>query len=133
MHGANHVSGRNSYFFRQLLQQVQLQTWLVVDDFRSDPGNLMLAFRLNTIQYKTTMISSGILRRRANNYTVNHNLLQELQRQLQPNIPIQITRCQLQNRNYQNYFLAVGEPIHHAKFANPQLLSHSKKPAADSW
>jgi hypothetical protein len=58
------------------------------------------------------MISSGILRRSGNDFIVNNNLLQELQRQLQPDIPIQITRCQLQHRNYHKYFLSVGEPIH---------------------
>jgi hypothetical protein len=68
--------------FRQLLQQVQPQTWLVVDDFSNDLGNRILAFRLNAIQCKTMIISSGILRRRGNDYTVNNNLLQELQRQL---------------------------------------------------
>jgi hypothetical protein len=52
--------------FRQLLQQVQLRPWLVIDDFRSDLGNIMLAFRLNAIQYKTIIISGGILRRRGN-------------------------------------------------------------------
>jgi hypothetical protein len=30
--------------FRQLLQQVQPQTWLVIDDFRNDLENLILAF-----------------------------------------------------------------------------------------
>jgi hypothetical protein len=57
------------------------------------------------------MISSGILRRRGDDYTVNNNLLQEFQRQLQLDIPIKITRCQL-HHNYHNYFLSVGEPIH---------------------
>jgi hypothetical protein len=98
--------------FRQLLQQVQPRIWLVVDDFRIDLGNLILAFRLNAIQYKTMMITSGNLSRRGNDYTVNNNLLQELQRQLQPDIPIQVTRCQLQYMSYRNYFLSVGEPIH---------------------
>jgi len=54
------------YLFRWILQQVQQQTWLVIDDFRSDLENLILAFRLNAIQYKATLISSGILRRRGN-------------------------------------------------------------------
>jgi hypothetical protein len=66
--------------FRQLLQQVQQQTWLVIDDFRSDLGNLILTFSLRAIQCKAILISSGILRRRRNDYTVNKNLLQELQR-----------------------------------------------------
>jgi hypothetical protein len=35
------------YLFRQLLQQVQQQTWLVIDEFRSDLGNLILALREN--------------------------------------------------------------------------------------
>jgi hypothetical protein len=83
-----------------------------VDDFRNDLGYLIRAFRLNAIQYKTMMISSGILRRRGNDYRVNNNLLQELQRQLQPDIPIQITRCLLQHRYYHNYFLSVRGPVH---------------------
>jgi hypothetical protein len=107
------------YLFRQLLQQVQQQTWLVIDDFRSDLGNLILAFRLNAIQYKAILISSGILRRRGNDYTVKNNSLHELQRQLQPDIQIQITRSKLQHRNYRNYFISVGE-LSSAKFATPQ-------------
>ncbi len=47
--------------FRQLLQLIQPRTWLVVDDFRNYLGSLILAFSWNAIQYKTMMISSGIL------------------------------------------------------------------------
>jgi hypothetical protein len=72
--------------FRQLLQQAQPPTWLVVDDFRNDLGHLILVFRLNAIQYKTMMISSGILRRRGNDDTVNSYLPLELQGQLKPDI-----------------------------------------------
>jgi hypothetical protein len=110
------------YLFRQLLQQVEQQTWLLIDDFRSDAGNLLLAFRLSTIQNKGILISSGILRRRENDDTVNNNLLQELQRQLQPDIPIQITRSPLQHRNFRNYFLSVGEPINQT--SNLQLRNN---------
>jgi len=65
------------YLFRQLLQQVQQQTWLVIDESIRDLGNPILAFRLNAMQYKAILISSGILRRRGNDYTVNINLLHE--------------------------------------------------------
>jgi hypothetical protein len=63
------------YLFRQLLQQVQQQTWLVIDEFRSDLGNLILAFRINAMQYKAILISSGILRRRGNDYRVIINYM----------------------------------------------------------
>jgi hypothetical protein len=54
VHGANHDLGRNEILnlFRQLLQQVQPRTWLVVGNFRSNLGNLILAFRLKSTQYK---------------------------------------------------------------------------------
>ncbi len=64
MHGVNHDRQDIVNLFRQLLQQVQPRTWLGVDDYRNDLGNLIQAFRLNAIPYKTMMISSGILRRR---------------------------------------------------------------------
>jgi hypothetical protein len=63
-----------------------------------------------------------ILRKRGNGYTVNNNLLQELQRQLQPDIPIQATRCQLQHSNYRNYILSVRESI----YQTPNLQLRNK-------
>ncbi len=110
VHGANHDSWRYCKSFQAAptigtTANLASCWWL-------DLGNLLLAFRLNAIQYKTLMITGGILRRRDNDCTVNNNLLQELQRQLQPDIPIHVTRCQLQHRSYRNFFLSVGEPIH---------------------
>jgi len=43
--------------FRQLLGQVQQQTWFIVDDFRDNLRNLVHAIKLNPRDYRTLLIT----------------------------------------------------------------------------
>jgi hypothetical protein len=63
------------------------------------------------------LIANGILRRRGNDFVVDNNKILKLQRVLQPDMLIHISRARVLNRNTRNYFLAVDEPI----FQNPNL------------
>jgi len=98
--------------FRQLLGQVQHRTWFIVDDFRDNLGNLVHAIKLNTRDYRTLLITSGILRRRGNELVISNGALQELTERLQPDMSIYITRARILNRNTRNNFVAINEPIY---------------------
>jgi hypothetical protein len=49
---ANHDSSRYYYYFQVAPQQVQEQTFFIVDDLRENLGNLRIAYRLNPRDYR---------------------------------------------------------------------------------
>jgi hypothetical protein len=100
---------------------VQQQTWFIVHGFRDNIGNLVHAIKLNPRDYRTLLITNGILWRRGNELVINNGALQELTERLQPDMSIHIKRARILNRNARNIFLATNEPIYHNPNPNLQL------------
>ncbi len=95
--------------FRQLLRQLQRGTWFIIDEINHEIGTLCFVTGLSVEEYEAVMLTSGIIRRRQDNFMITAHSLVQLSLSLQHlNLIIHTTRCKFPNRDNRNYFLELS-------------------------
>ena len=115
--------------WKQLLRGVQQGIWyalITTDDFGC---NLQAATNLNTLEYDTLLLSSGIIFKRGGVTMFNKAQLDHLQTALKENIILHITRIQLPRKKNRTFYIAIGQPLSNPSVQakiNPRVLPNRR-------